>query len=276
MLFLNRENELHIPDNRCGFFRASKYPLPRIFKRSMKNFPPFLLVSSLVLSFPFIGIFSGPSAAQRQGPRIQFPLLDNATCRPVTSDTRNLRQEVLERQEDSVAIGRRIYEYSFFMRARGGGYTTLVCQVDTNDFDTLTLQMGIADEAANRSEKITINLYQSGSNISTYDDVQPGDIISTVIDLADSTFSSPGDIAIELLCDQSTGYYGCYLLFVDAELSPTGEYVSHGSNGAYQDALGSQGDSEGQEGVSALDSLNEAVEEVETFIEGVENLFDIF
>lgn len=181
----------------------------------------FLGLSALAI--PWVSVSTAPSLAQRQGAATQFPLMSNADCSAVvpTSGVTFMYAE----ENGQVPIGLQLYDYFYWMRAPGGTAAALVCNIDPNRFDTLTLQMGVSDNRRQYEESMTVNIYQSGTVISTYNLVGPGDLVEATIDLTNADSSRPGSIAIEIFCDSVIrDGRGCYFHLLEGALAASDNF----------------------------------------------------
>lgn len=180
----------------------------------------FLGLSALAI--PLVSVSTAPSLAQRQGAAAQFPLMSNADCSAVvpTSGVTFMYAE----ENGQVPIGLQLYDYFYWMRAPEGTSAALVCNIDPVRFDTLTLQMGVSDNR--RNEFMTVNIHQSGTVISTYNSVGPGDLVEATIDLTNADSSRPGSVAIEIFCDRGgTSPRGCYFHLLEGVLAASDNYL---------------------------------------------------
>lgn len=200
--------------------------------------------SFFALTFPILTSLNVSSIAQRRSaPLVQFPMLNNANCQYITSgiDYDFSAYGVpgigrpYARVEASPIISRQVYNSDFQLRATSGSYTALACDINTDDFDMLTLQMGVMDASADRNEKLHVKIYQSGTVVSNRPEVSPGEVIDFIVDLKNTQYQKPGNISVELTCENSTQNYGCILYFIEAELYPTGNYLSQQSSEWRQD-----------------------------------------
>lgn len=236
----------------------------------------------LCLLFPFLisNLRSVMAQEGRPDQNIRFLLLDNANC-DYTASHRGSWATVggpFERRQMPPIINRQLETSIFHIRAPRQQYTTLVCNINTDDFDTLTLRMGVADESGARNEQMTVNVYQGDDNIiASRQNAEPGAVMHLSIDLSNTPYGNPGNIAIELLCDRSSYSPGCILYFLEAEL--TGEKVFSGSGGAtspqrHENSSSTSSDSSNDRDETAVDrvidaAVDEAVEGVEKVIEGL-------
>jgi hypothetical protein len=134
-----------------------------------------------------------------------------------------------------VSIGRQLYEAQFNLQAMGDHLVTLTCRIDSTRYATLRLQMGSSDNSVDREEDMTINIYQSGNIVGSYNDITAGKLVTAVIDLQDPNLPNPENIAIEMLCSNDTPnivYYHCFLNFVEAQLYPVDNHVPVGGTNA--------------------------------------------
>lgn len=192
------------------------------------------LAGTLALTFSLLSSSLFTAVAQRQTtPLRRYPLLDNATCSHNTSSGSGSYASVgrpFERRDMSPIISNQLRESSFHIRAGAGKFTTLVCNIDTSDFETLTLQMGLEDASSDRELKLTVEVMQGGSVIQNPPNLQPGGIINSVVDLKDMTHGNPGSVAIKLSCEKKERNVGCIVYFLEAELSPSGDFLSQGQD----------------------------------------------
>lgn len=150
--------------------------------------------------------------AQRVGPRTLYPLLDNARCVEGSSNGR------FSRSQSNAVVQRQLYESDFRISVGKGRAAVLACSIDNTDFDSLTLLMGIDDVSAEYGREMTVNVWQSGSVIESYSNTQGHQLISTNLDLRNTVDARPGNVSIELVCEQSS-YNFCGLHFIEAWLS---------------------------------------------------------
>lgn len=166
--------------------------------------------------------------AQRQGSLRQYPLLENAAYSYISSGydgSYGPFGQTFEEDEREVIAGRKLYNTQFQMRAEPGAYTVLSTNIDINDFDALKVKIVTPDYGVAEQHKTRIILWQDGDDKVSYDDVAPGTVINYEFALDYSESDDPGSISFELQCDEARLVVGCTMYVVEAELSPTGEYV---------------------------------------------------
>ncbi len=167
---------------------------------------------------------SDPNARGRVGPEQEMPLLDGAQC---TYNTSRSTYDRLSTGSSLVAVNRRPYESQFFMPIRATYEAALTCLADSSTFPLLVLQMGVPDEDAARDSLATVNVYQSGNIIHSYDNIVPGSLINTTLILGNGE-----DFSVELICHRS-GPGGkssnCNLHFLEAKLHTGGGSSTHSS-----------------------------------------------
>ena len=123
-----------------------------------------------------------------------------------------------------VIAGRRLYNSRFRMRAEPDAYTVLSTNIDTDSFDSLRVKFVTPDYAAAEEHQTRLILWQGGDDKVIYDNMQPGTVIDYEFALDYSNSDDPGSISFEIQCDQGKGV-GCTVYFIEAELSPTGEFI---------------------------------------------------
>ena len=103
----------------------------------------------------------------------------------------------------------------------GGIYFALLtCEINITEFDTLSLQMGVADNAG-ANHDATVKIYQGGNVLGEYRQLGAGDMVEYTMDLLNANVGNSEDIAIELLCNAGGSNNYCYLHLIEAELTPT-------------------------------------------------------
>lgn len=189
------------------------------------------LMGAFALALPLLTVYARPLIAGRQDAATQFPLLSNADCTTTASFRTGTYDPATKHEDGEVSIARQFYDYFFWIRAEEDHNTAFVCNIDTDAFDTLTLQLGVGDGHVRYNASMTVNIYQSGTIVSTHGPVQAGDLLEDTVDLLDTSWARPGNIAIELLCDRTEYTHGCYLVFIEAELTASSNYISGGRSG---------------------------------------------
>lgn len=166
------------------------------------------------------------SFAQRDPADLTAFLLDGADCvLSGSSSSSRLYTEV-----KPLSIDRQVFDRLFSMRARAsGGSSTITCRADPQKFSVIDLQMGVHDDSARYGTNMVVNVYQGGNLRHTYNNVQAGTIINTVLDLNDSEIPrNSNSFAVEIFNCQTSDH--CYLQFVEARLYPQGDTVSFRSS----------------------------------------------
>lgn len=167
----------------------------------------------------FLAVITSVSSAhaQRIGSDTIFPIFDQAQC----SDASTYYAE-FEPWDENISIGRQLYRSPYRLRARhyDGEFALLTCEINTAEFDTLSLRMGIADNVR-PSHDATVKIYQGGNILGEYRQLVGGDMVEYTVDLLNTSVGTPGDIAVEILCYDAGHANDCYLYFVEAELAPT-------------------------------------------------------
>ena len=173
-----------------------------------------LLLLVMLTTFSFTAITTGLSSwAQRTGPPNQFDLLDNATC-VASTGIGDLRIE-----QQTPVIGNQLFTSAFHIDVGPGNKVSFACDIDSTSFDSLTLAVGIPDEAADYGGRMSVNIWQGGEIIHGHPNAQPGQLINGGIDLTRSDMTNPNKVSVELICDQYGLGYRCELHFVQALLS---------------------------------------------------------
>ena len=187
-----------------------------------------LLITAVLSSAVIAPLVTSQTAqAQRRGSLRQYPLLENSTYTYTTStniDSQGGFGLPFAEGDLEVIAGRQLFNSPFRMRAHVGGYTVLSTSIDVDDFDGLRVKIVTPDYATAREHKTRLILWQGGDDKAIYDNVQPGTVIDYDFALDYSESDNPGSISFEIQCDDSQGYY-CSAYFVEAELSPTGEFI---------------------------------------------------
>ena len=238
------------------------------------NFSKLLRLAAVVgvvsIATTAISSSSLTADAQRRGSLRRFPLLENSNYRYLTSRCNPYAafSQCLERGDYEIIVNRQLYTARFRMRAEVGYYTVLVADIDTDDFDTLTLQMAIPDYAAIQEQQPRILLYQGGNVINTFDAIEPGSIKNYVFNLDDSGATNPGDVSVEIQCDKSNQATGCGVYFLEAELSPNGNFISSNEEPPEWRERSATDSSSSAENDTGL------VDAVEGIVEGFLGLFD--
>lgn len=196
----------------------------------MHYFRALKLLTAAALSAAIISplIVSQTAKAQRRGSPRQYPLLENAVHNYISSGydgSYGSFGQTFEEDEREVIAGRRLFTTQFQMRAESGEHTVLSANVNIDDFDALMMKIVTPDYAAAEQHITRIILWQGGNDIARYDDVAPGTVIDYEFALDYSESDDPGNISFELQCAGARTSVGCTVYFIEAELSPTGEYV---------------------------------------------------
>lgn len=153
--------------------------------------------------------------AQRPGSEPSFPLLDNAMCD--VSWYGNVPFFRRSEYGDRVTISKRLFTPLYWMRARSGTFL-IACQIDTQEYDTLSLQMGVPDNIAG-SPVGTVTIYQGGNTLVEFRNIVKGDLIEYTVDLLNSDFGNPADVSIEYSCGDAGAHF-CSMYITEAELTP--------------------------------------------------------
>lgn len=189
-----------------------------------------LLVAG-VISIATLAISSSylSADAQRRGSLKRFPLLDNSVHRYFTTggDTSyTCCGRAFNTSEREIITQRQLHTSQFQLRATRGSYTVLTTQVDPERFDSLSLRMITSDQSVVHEPQMRLILWQGGDEKIIYDNIAPGSVLNYEFTIDYSASENPGDISIELQCDQTQYNIGCIVYFTDAELSPIGNFVS--------------------------------------------------
>lgn len=172
-----------------------------------------------VLSIVVAAITTAPSVqAQRSGSETIFPLLDQAQCSDASASSGYAK---FESWDENISIGRQLHNslYRMWTYASDSYFALLTCEINTAEFDTLSLQMGIADNAGINHDA-TVKIYQGGNILGEYRQLVSGDMVEYTIDLLNTSIGNPEDIAIELSCSNGGSSSYCYLYLINAELTP--------------------------------------------------------
>lgn len=180
-------------------------------------------LTALVFALSLINLTILPGQAQRSDADLSSNLLEGADC--VVSGTTSYSYLIDDIEQ--VSIGRQVFDRLFFIRTiDGGNSVTLSCRADSGRYSLLDLQIGITDDSVKDGINVTIDVFQGGTLRYTYSDVQPGSMISTVLDLNDSAVSTdPSNVAIEMTCHANRSAV-CKLQFITAKLYPSSNYTS--------------------------------------------------
>ena len=182
------------------------------------NLFPLVCLSSLCL----ISSRGESVQAQRGYPELSAFLLDGANCRTTTSDGNTNYNNLKVEEGMEVVIGRILYPTPFLLFAERENHIALACDINTEQFDVLQLQLGVADNEVQRESLMTVNIYQGGTVIQTYGGIEAGKVIDTTVDLSNTDVSRPGSVSIELECLSATNRSApCRLFALEAQLFPT-------------------------------------------------------
>ena len=189
------------------------------------------LSTSLAHALPLMWHLPQHVLAQRSDADLTASLLDGADCLASSSDA-SWSYNTIHTESEPVAINRQIFDRRLSIGAdHDGGNTSLSCRVNSRDFSTVDLQMGITDASAQYAVSMTVNIYQGGNLKHTYNNVQAGTMINVLLDLQDPSIpSNQNSFAVEILDCSSSGSSGCYLQFVEARLYPNDSFTSFSDN----------------------------------------------
>ena len=182
------------------------------------NLFPLVCLSSLCL----ISSRGESVQAQRGYPELSAFLLDGANCRTSTSDGNTNYNNLKVEEGMEVVIGRILYPRPFLLFAERENHIALACDINTEQFDVLQLQLGVADDEVQRDSLMTVNIYQGGTIVQTYGGIEDGAVIDTTVDLSNADVSRPGSVSIELEClSTRSSSISCRLFALEAQLFPT-------------------------------------------------------
>ena len=182
------------------------------------NLVPLVCLSSLC----FISSTGASVQAQRGYPELSAFLLDGANCRTSTSHGNSNYNNIKVEEGMEVIVGRILYPTPFLLFAWRENYISLACDINTEQFDVLQLQLGVADDEVQRDSLMTVNIYQGGTIVQTYGGIEAGAVIDTTVDLSNADVSRPGSVSIELEClSTRSSSISCRLFALEAQLFPT-------------------------------------------------------
>ncbi|MEN8443875.1 MAG: hypothetical protein ABG776_02560 [Cyanobacteria bacterium J06555_13] len=179
--------------------------------------------SAFLLALPIVSLLPQQLHAQRSDDFSDF-LLNGATC--VVSGPNSNYSRIFSTQE-AVSINRQAFNREFSIGATQRGDTLLSCNVDTDQFGLVSLQMGAGDESVATEAVMRIGVYHGGNLRHTYNSVQAGsNMVNVLLDLEDpAVASNPGSFSIEVSC-RAYGNQVCYLHFIEAKLHPASGFAS--------------------------------------------------
>lgn len=154
-----------------------------------------------------------PSQAQnRTGPDLSVPLFEAASC-VASNDSYTRGGGFIDTTEYDISVGLKIYESLFRLIGSADTTTTLVCQADSSLYSLVNLRMAIPDSDASRQILITINVFQNGNLVQSYDNLSPGEMETSTLALDDGE-----DFAIQQVCRRVSPGSNCGIHFTDAHL----------------------------------------------------------
>lgn len=247
------------------------------------------LTGLLASNLPAIGQ-ARPDPRGRVDSSVDMPLLDGAQCTHTSSRSRYDR---LRTNADIVSVNRRPYESQFYMSIRATHRAAIACLTDSRTFPLLSLELGVPDDDAAQETLATVNVYQSGNVLYSYDNVVPGSLINAPLSLGNGE-----DFAIEIVCHRagSSGKNSnCNLHFLEAKLYGAGSGVhsspsASGSNpGGYVTGTGEPQASPAPAGPNqtgghtppnnpgnVVDQTNDVLDGIEDAVDTVNDIFKLF
>ncbi|MDV3348348.1 hypothetical protein QGP82_06590 [Leptothoe sp. LEGE 181152] len=248
------------------------------------------LTGLLMSSLPVLGQ-SRPDPRGREDSNVDMPLLDGAQCTHTSSRSQYDR---LRTGSSIVSVNRRPYESQFYMSIRATYRAAITCLTDSRIFPLLSLQMGVPDDDVAKETLATVNVYQSGNVVYSYDNIIPGSLINTPLSLGNGE-----DFAIEIVCHRagSSGQNSsCNLHFLEAKLygatnntihsspstgspAPGGYVINTGepqTNPTASDSNRPEGHTPPNNPSSVIDQTNDVLNGVEDAVDTVNDIFDLF
>lgn len=168
-----------------------------------------VLAASLTVVAAFV---TTPSQAQeRIGPDLSVPLSGTTSCLTSNDSYDYHNRGFIRETQYEVSVGLKIYESLFRLSGRTDTSTTMVCQADSSTYSVVNLQMAIPDSYQPDGILLTVNIYQDGNLVQSYDNVEPGQLVNSSLALEDGE-----DFAVQQVCLRAPNYHNCELHFTEA------------------------------------------------------------
>jgi hypothetical protein len=225
---------------------------------------------------PAVTLLLLPSVAYAQVPTdLSLPLQQGAQCQYTES---SVYHDYRVDDTRMVTIDSQLWNSQFYLYVQQDPtgsdpepFNRLACLIDTNLYESLEVEFGIADDQINREPTATVNFFQNGSIVRPYTNIPVGQIFYDEIDLEAS--GGVSRFTIEMRC---TGRGNCTVDFLRAQLIASERNIVPPQGSAPSSLPSSQqsAQEEPSQPPQQGNSVSDVLRPITDFIETIDGLFD--